>query len=149
MAEIADGEKEAYVDKLDVEGLSARNQIFLVTAAGNGHCLGLYVFVKQGVSSFTKVWSPEETPKGGGFCRGSPNNPQAYVTRGGKIQVEIDYADFQRLLANKETEYFTYAWNGKAYRLVSHRRLRNPRPEKLGLSRTQTDPRKEKGRPAA
>ena len=50
MAEIGDGDNP-YVDKLDIEGLSARNHIFLVTAAGNGHCLGLYVFAKRGVSS--------------------------------------------------------------------------------------------------
>jgi hypothetical protein len=125
-------EEETYIDSLDAKGLRARNQIFLVTAAGNGHCLELFVFARRG-SSVRKVWSVSEMPGGAGFCRASPRNPEAFVTRDGRIRVKIDYANYEALLANVETEYFTYAWNGRTYKLVSHRKVRNRNPERMSV----------------
>jgi hypothetical protein len=125
-------DNNAYIDHLDVRGLRARNHILLVTAAGNGHCLELYVFRRRG-SSFQRLWSVSGMPEGAGFCRGSPRNPEAYVTRDAKIRVKIDYADYEALLANVETEYFTYVWNGRTYRLASRRRVRNRNPTPLNV----------------
>ena len=130
-------DNNAFIDHLDVRGLRARNHILLVTAAGNGHCLELSVFQRRG-SSFRRLWSVSGMQDGAGFCRGSPRNPEAYVTRDARIRVKIDYADYEALLANVETEYFTYVWNGRTYRLVSRRRVRNRNPARLNIVPTRT-----------
>ena len=117
---------EAIIDEIDMKGLRARNHIFLADAGGNGHCLGLYVLARHR-ASFVKVWSAVDK----GFCRQSPGNPHAYVTADGKIKVKIDIEDDKLMLANKETLYVTYAWNGKTYKYRGDKKVRNRNPDRL------------------
>jgi hypothetical protein len=112
MADAPD-DMNAYIDNLDTETLRARNHILLVTASGNGHCLQLAVFEREG-DDFELIWSVTGTPDGAGFCRESPNNPEAYATPDGKLVVKVPVFDYSKGAA-KATDFYTYIWNGKAY----------------------------------
>ena len=110
MAEVADNSSEL-IDFVDTKSLRHRKQILLVTADGNGHCLALHVFERK--KRYERVWSSEQLPGGGGYCRESPVNPRAYV-RNRKIVVEIPAFDYRQNVS-KPSSLYIYRWNGKTY----------------------------------
>lgn len=104
------------IDLIDARSFRDRGHILVVTAGGNGHCLGLFVFRTE-AGSLRQVWSAEGTPGGAGFCRESPVNPSASISRGGKIAVRIPVYDYK---AAREvgSRHYVYKWDGVAYRFV-------------------------------
>jgi hypothetical protein len=115
LADVPD-DSDTLIDNLIVKGLRARNHILLVTTSGNGHCLDLFVFLRKG-NEFERVWAEGEMPDGGGFCRASPYNPVAYVTRRGKIVVKVPVYDYSKGKP-KAPYYYAFVWNGKTYKSV-------------------------------
>lgn len=119
MADVPDDEAASVVN-LDTENLRTRDQVLLVTASGNGHCLELVVFNREG-DDFRRNWSVAEMPSGAGFCRDSPVDPEAYATNDGKLIVKIPAFDYNKGVS-KAAKLYTYEWNGKTYEFVGTRR---------------------------
>ncbi|HEV8482246.1 MAG TPA: hypothetical protein VGV87_01700 [Blastocatellia bacterium] len=93
-----EGDRAAgYIDSIDTHSLSSHNQILLVTAGGNGHCLNLYVFARA-AGGFRSIWAAEEK----GYCRESPDSPEAYVTPSGRIVVKIPVYDNRKQLTKEQ-----------------------------------------------
>jgi hypothetical protein len=118
LADVPD-DSDTLIDSLIVKGLRARNHILLVTTSGNGHCLDLFVFLRKG-DGLQRIWAESEMPDGGGFCRASPYNPVAYVSRSGKIIVRIPVFDMIKRKP-KATWFYAFVWNGKTYKPANHR----------------------------
>jgi hypothetical protein len=106
-----DDESNEHVDLLDAKSLAQRNQVFLVTAGGNGHCLGLFVFEKHAPHDI--VWSTDKLSEGAGICRESPINPKAFVSAG-RIVVHVPVFDYKRNVSKRSNAY-VFEWNGKTY----------------------------------
>ena len=114
-------DSDTLIDSIDAQSLRPRNQVLLVTASGNGHCLDLYVFERRR-KDYRLIWSATEMPSGAGYCREGPYNPEAIV-RAGKIVVKIPVFDYQRGVP-KGTDFYTYVWNGKSYRYAGRRSVK-------------------------
>jgi hypothetical protein len=112
MADVPDDEA-VYIDNLDTKTIQARNQVLMVTVGGNGHCLELVIFNREG-DNFQRIWSVAETPSGGGLCRESPIDPEAYATSDGRLLVKIPIFDWSKG-ATAGADIYTYSWNGKDY----------------------------------
>lgn len=112
MSGVRDDEEE-YIDNLDTQNLKKLKHVLMVTTSGNGHCLRLIVFEREG-ETFQRLWSIDETPSGSGFCRASPKNPEAFATVDGQIVVRIPVFDYNKNI-DKSTDIYTYVWTGKKY----------------------------------
>ena len=106
-----DDESNEHVDFLDAKSLSHRKQVLLVTAGGNGHCLGLFVFQKH--APYDMVWSTEGLSGGAGICRESPINPKAFISAG-RIVLQVPVFDYKRNVS-KGPNVYVFEWNGKTY----------------------------------
>lgn len=112
-ADVPDDEAASIVN-LDTQNLKVHNHVLLVTAGGNGHCLELVIFNREG-NEFRRIWSLGELPGArGGICRESSLDPEAYATPDGKLVVKLPVFDYNSGTA-KTTELYTYVWDGKSY----------------------------------
>lgn len=118
IAGVTDDTAERIVN-LDASSFRARRHILLVSAGGNGHCLDLHVIARRR-NSYRVVWSASEMPTGAGFCRESPENPEAYAADGSRVEIKIPVYDYERN-APEATRLLTYRWNGKTYKLAEER----------------------------
>jgi hypothetical protein len=109
-AGVDDGSNE-HIDLLDAKSLSHRKQVLLVTAGGNGHCLGLFVFQKH--APYDMVWFTDGLSGGAGICRESPINPKAFVSAG-RIVIQVPVFDYKRNVS-KGSNVYVFEWNGKTY----------------------------------
>jgi hypothetical protein len=104
---------------MDVEGLAERNQVLLVTYAGEKNCLILTVFRQYSASAFSKLWSVEQGPDGQGFCDSPFGNASADVVKS-VIEVRVPQAPGA---SNGYANYvvYDYEWNGITYRFTGKR----------------------------
>ncbi|MFI5116050.1 MAG: hypothetical protein ACHP8B_05055 [Terriglobales bacterium] len=110
---------DSRIADLDVQGLSDRNQVLLVTYAGEKNCLTLTVFRQYSEIAFSKLWSVEKGPDGQGFCDSPFGSASADVVKS-VIQVRVPQApDASNGYANYVV--FDYEWNGLTYRFTGQR----------------------------
>jgi hypothetical protein len=110
---------ESRIGDLDLQGLAERNQVLLVTYAGEKNCLMLTVFRQYSPTAFSKQWSVDQTPDGQGFCDNPLGNASANVVKG-VIEVRLPQAP---AASNGFANYVVYAyeWNGLTYRFTGKR----------------------------
>jgi hypothetical protein len=114
-----ENDDESRIADIDVEGLSERNQILLVTYTGEKNCLTLTVFRQYSTTTFSKVWSVEQGPDGQGFCDSPFGDASADVMKS-VIQVRVPQApDASNGYANYAV--LEYEWNGLTYRFTGKR----------------------------
>jgi hypothetical protein len=110
---------ESRIGDLDLQGLAERNQVLLVTYAGEKNCLILTVFRQYSATAFSKQWSVDQTPDGQGFCDSFFGNASANVVKG-VIEVRLPQApDASNGFANYVV--YAYEWNGLTYRFTGKR----------------------------
>ena len=99
---------------LDAQSLASRNQILMVTAAGEPTCLAVTVFSKS--SGHLKVWSESQTPDGDGFCAKLPLGilPEATVADG-KIVITVPGDLISERASHAEVSKYIYSWTGTTY----------------------------------
>ena len=103
---------DSRIANLDLDGLAERNELLLVTYAGENNCLRLTVFRRFSAFKFDKIWSAERAPDGTAFCDSSFGTAKAYAENGAVlVRVPPATADAQYTL-------YQYEWNGMAYRLA-------------------------------
>jgi hypothetical protein len=132
LADVPD-DSDALIDSNDAKRLRSRNQLLLVTASGNGHCLALYVFERRR-TDYWLIWSATEMHNGAGYCRESPYNPQAYV-QSGRIVVRVPVFDYQRGVP-KATDFYTYVWNSGSYQYAGRHSVKVRRRGRISYPRT-------------
>lgn len=110
---------DSRIADLDVQGLSDRNQVLLVTYAGEKNCLTLTVFRQYSETSFSKVLSIEKGPDGEGFCDSPFGSASADVVKGA-IEVRVPQPPDA---SNGDANYviYDYEWNGMAYKFTGKR----------------------------
>ncbi len=110
---------DSRIANLDVEGLSDRHQVLLVTYAGEKNCLTLTVFRQYSETSFSKFWSVEQDPDGQGFCDNAFGNASADIVNHA-IEVRVPQSpDASNGFANYKV--YEYDWNGITYRFTGKR----------------------------
>src|SRR5664280_303265 len=115
----SENDDESRIADIDVEGLSERNQVLLVTYTGEKNCLTLTVFRQYSPTTFSKLWSVEQGPDGQGFCDSPFGNARADVVKS-VIEVRVPQApDASNGYANYVV--FDYEWNGITYRFTGKR----------------------------
>jgi hypothetical protein len=106
---------EIRIEKLDLQHLSSRGHVLLVTAAGNGHCLKLTVLARK-ENFVRRVWRTSVAPGGAGFCHAGAYSGdfQAHATSNGTIVVEVPrYAKGGYVLPG--VRRLVYKWDGQKY----------------------------------
>ncbi|MCU1285646.1 MAG: hypothetical protein JWO13_1996 [Acidobacteriales bacterium] len=122
-AGVPDDLHETRIDNIDAKTLRSRHQIFIVTSAGNGHCLTLNILTEQR-KRIHLLWRLSELPDGAGFCheRMLPY-PSAYVSKDQKVLVNIpSYADDESE-TGRALRIITYKWTGSTYQFASDQRV--------------------------
>ena len=110
---------DSRIANLDVEGLSDRHQVLLVTYTGEKNCLTLTVFRQYSETSFSKLWSVEQDPDGQGFCDSPFGNASADIVNQA-IEVRVPQSpDASNGYAN--CKVYVYEWNGITYRFAGKR----------------------------
>jgi|SRR5450759_4303965 len=110
---------DSRIADMDVEGLAERNQVLLVTYAGEKNCLILTVFRQYSPTAFSKVWSVEQSPDGQGFCDSAFGNASADVVKS-VIEMRVPQAPDS---SDGHSNYvvYDYEWNGITYRFTGKR----------------------------
>ena len=110
---------DSRIANLEVEGLSDRHQVLLVTYTGEKNCLTLTVFRQYSATAFSKLWSVEQDPDGQGFCDSPFGNASADVVKS-VIEVRVPQAPNA---SNGYANYvvYDYEWNGITYRFTGKR----------------------------
>jgi hypothetical protein len=103
---------DSQIEMLDANSLADRNQLLLVTSAGEPRCLTLAVFSKA--SGFMKVWSADSTPEGHGFCDNLGLLARFTVTERG-IEVVVPVERHSPRASHADVEHWVYHWTGKTY----------------------------------
>ncbi len=107
------------IANLDVEGLSDRHQVLLVTYAGENNCLTLTIFRQYSETSFSKMWSLDKDPDGQGFCDSEFGNASAEIVNLA-LEVRVPQSpDASNGYANYKI--YGYEWNGITYRFTGKR----------------------------
>ncbi len=103
---------ESRIASLDMDRLSERHHVLLITYAGERNCMTLTVFQRVGESDFRKIWWANLTPDGHGFCDAEMGTAQVRVTEDGSILVRVP-----TFLPKEDgsTTIYTYRWNGVTY----------------------------------
>ena len=110
---------DSRIANLEVEGLSDRHQVLLVTYTGEKNCLTLTVFRQYSATTFSKLWSVEQGPDGQGFCDSPFGNASADIVNYA-IEVRVPQSpDASNGYANYVV--FDYEWNGLTYRFTGKR----------------------------
>jgi hypothetical protein len=110
---------DSRIANLDVQSLSDRNQVLLVTYAGKKNCLTVTVFRQYSETSFSKLWSVEQGPDGQGFCDSPFGSASADVVQSA-IEVRVPQPpDASNGYANYVV--YDYEWNGMTYRFTGKR----------------------------
>jgi len=103
---------DSQIELLDVTSLSQRNQILLVTSAGEPRCLTLTVFSKA--AGFLKVWNESQTPDGHGFCE-NLGIPARFKVSERAIEVVVARERLGPRSSHADVAHFPYHWTGKTY----------------------------------
>jgi hypothetical protein len=104
---------DSHIELLDIKSLADRNQILLVTSAGEPRCLTLTVFSKA--TGFMKAWSADSTPDGHGLCD-KLGLPARLAVTGGGIEVIVPLERLRGPRAvHADVEHWPYHWTGKTY----------------------------------
>jgi hypothetical protein len=110
---------DSRIANLEVESLSDRHQVLLVTYTGEKNCLVLTVFRQYSATAFSKLWSVEQDPDGQGFCDSPFGNASADIVNHA-IEVRVPQPpDASNGYANYKV--YGYEWNGITYRFTSKR----------------------------
>jgi hypothetical protein len=114
-----ENDDDSRIADMDVEGLAERNQVLLVTYAGEKNCLILTVFRQYSTTAFSKVWSVEQGPDGQGFCDSPFGNASADVVKSA-IELRVPQAPDS---SDGHSNYlvYDYEWNGITYRFTGKR----------------------------
>ena len=119
------------IEMIDAASFRSRNQLLFVTAAGNGHCLTLYVFGNSGNDN-KPLWELSRLPNdGGGICHEPMlRYPTAYGRPTGDIVVQVPTGaawvgrePFGDYPASTALMVYTYRWNGVTYKLGAAKRI--------------------------
>ena len=115
----SENDDDSRIANLDVEGLSDRHQVLLVTYTGEKNCLTLTIFRQYSETSFSKLWSVEQDPDGQGFCDSAFGNASADIVKSA-IEVRVPQSpDASNGFANYKV--YEYDWNGITYRFTGKR----------------------------
>jgi len=103
---------DSQIELLDPKSLANRNQILLVTSAGEPRCLTLSVF--SNAAGFLKLWSADATPDGRGLCDKLGLSARVAPTDRG-IEVIIPVGRHSPTASHADVERWPYRWTGKTY----------------------------------
>ena len=105
---------DSHIELLDIKSFADRNQILLVTSAGEPRCLTLTVF--SNATGFLKQWSADSTPEGYGFCDKLGLSARIAVTdkRGIEVIVPLERLRGYRA-SHADVAHWPYHWTGKTY----------------------------------
>ena len=150
MGDDADDRFGQGIEVVDASTLRTRNHVLFITAAGNGHCLHLYVFGNGGRDKNPR-WELSGLPNdGGGICheRLLPY-PTAYARADGEIVVQIPTSPawIKRTLGNENADYpistalavYVYRWDGKTYKLAEMKKVVTYKSDKLDAEKCTED----------
>jgi hypothetical protein len=112
-----ENDDDSRIANLDLDGLSERHDVLLVTYAGENNCLTLTVFRQLSDVKFDKVWSAEKPPNRSGFCDNNLGSAKAYAENGA-VLVRVPLPGPQ---AGMDYTLYRYDWNGITYRLVGEK----------------------------
>jgi hypothetical protein len=110
---------DSHIELLDTTTLSDRNQVLMVTSAGEPRCLTLTVFSKA--AGFLKVWSVDHTPGGHGLCD-NLGLPARFSVSERRIELIVPRERHGPRASHADVEHYEYHWSGKTY-LVSQKSL--------------------------
>ncbi len=111
---------DSRIADLDVEGLSDRHQVLLVTYTGEKNCLTLTVFRQYSETSFSKLWSVDKDPDGQGFCDSPLGSASADIVND-TIAVRVPLAALDASHGYANYVVYDYEWNGITYRFAGKR----------------------------
>ena len=103
---------DSHIELLDTTSFAARNQILLITSAGQPRCLALAVFSKA--TGFLKIWSEEKAPDGHGFCDNLGIAVRCEV-RERYIEVIVPGEPISPNASHANIIHYNYHWSGKTY----------------------------------
>jgi hypothetical protein len=103
---------DSRIELLDTTSFANRNQVLLVTSAGEPRCLTLTVFSKS--TGFLKVWSEAQTPDGHGFCD-NLGIPVRFTLSDRGIEVIVPRERHSPRASHADVEHYPYRWSGKTY----------------------------------
>jgi len=101
---------DSHIELLDSKSLTDRNQILLVTSAGEPRCLTVTVFSKA--TGFMKVWAADSMPDADGFCDKLGLPARVAVTERG-IEVIVPLERLSPGASHADVEHRVYHWTGR------------------------------------
>lgn len=105
-------EDDSEIELPDTTSFAERNQVLLVTSAGEPRCLTLTVFSTG--ARFLKVWSADQTPDGNGFCD-NLSIPVRLTVGKDRIEIAVPRERLSPRSSHVEVEHYHYRWTGKSY----------------------------------
>jgi len=112
-----EGDDDSRIENLDTRALASRQQILLVTSAGENSCLTLTVFLAS--TPFEKIWSGQQTPEGHEWC-----GPGAKATvANGRIEVSLPEEGGPGSSGPLSITIYAWDWNGSTYHYVGARQV--------------------------
>ena len=115
-------EDDSRIFSVDITGLADRHHVLLVTYAGEDNCLTLTVLRQYSETSFSKLWSADQTPDAHGFCDTTLWHCEC---RGFKRCDRSSSGAFAVGRPPGAVNYtvYAYAWNGITYRFAGQREM--------------------------
>lgn len=103
---------DSRIELLDTESFASRNQILMVTSAGEPRCLTLTVF--SNTAEVLKLWGTDSTPEGRGLCDKLGLSARFTMNQHGiEMIVPLDRHSVRSSYA--DVEHWHYRWTGKTY----------------------------------
>ena len=115
-------EDDSRIFSVDISSLADRHHVLLVTYGGEDNCLTLTVLKQYSATSFSKLWSADQTPDAHGFCDTRFGTTYAEAVNG-VIAVRVAHSLSEDPPGAVNYTVYAYEWNGITYRFAGQREV--------------------------